>query len=87
LSKTLPRSVLPVTNHPPLSTPPLARSQGACDRSPMLKGSIIVFDLEGTLVDTAPDLTSALNYTLTRRGHVAVSATTVRSAVGSEFAS
>ena len=48
----------------------------------MLKGANIIFDLDGTLVDTAPDLTSALNHALTRRGHLAVSAATVRSAVG-----
>ena len=69
-------------NHPPLSTPPLAHSQGACERTLMLKGSTIVFDLDGTLVDTAPDLTNSLNYVLTRRGHAAVSTATVRSAVG-----
>ena len=48
----------------------------------MLKGANIVFDLDGTLVDTAPDLTSALNHALSRHGHLAVSAATVRSAVG-----
>ena len=48
----------------------------------MLKGTTIVFDLDGTLVDTAPDLTHALNHVLTRRGHAAVSAATVRSGVG-----
>jgi phosphoglycolate phosphatase len=48
----------------------------------MLKGTTIVFDLDGTLVDTAPDLTSALNHVLTRRGHAAVSAATVRLGVG-----
>ena len=48
----------------------------------MLKGANIVFDLDGTLVDTAPDLTSALNHALTRNGHLGVSAATVRSAVG-----
>jgi phosphoglycolate phosphatase len=48
----------------------------------MLKGADIVFDLDGTLVDTAPDLTSALNHALTRNGHLGVSAATVRSAVG-----
>jgi phosphoglycolate phosphatase len=45
----------------------------------MLKGATIVFDLDGTLVDTAPDLTHALNHVLTHRGHAAVSAATVRS--------
>lgn len=48
----------------------------------MLKGATIVFDLDGTLVDTAPDLTHALNHVLTRRCHAAVSAATVRSGVG-----
>lgn len=48
----------------------------------MLKDATIVFDLDGTLVDTAPDLTNALNHVLTSRGHAAVSAETVRSAVG-----
>jgi hypothetical protein len=47
---------------PPLSTPPLARPQGACDRgASMLSHATIVFDLDGTLVDTAPDLMNALN--------------------------
>jgi len=48
----------------------------------MLKGATIVFDLDGTLVDTTPDLTHALNHVLTHRGHAAVSAATVRSGVG-----
>jgi phosphoglycolate phosphatase len=48
----------------------------------MLKGATIVFDLDGTLVDTAPDLTNALNDVLIRRGHAPVSAAVVRSAVG-----
>lgn len=48
----------------------------------MFKGATIVFDLDGTLVDTAPDLTNALNDVLTRRGHAAVSGETVRACVG-----
>ena len=48
----------------------------------MLKGATIVFDLDGTLVDTTPDLTHALNHVLTHRGHAAVSTATVRSGVG-----
>jgi phosphoglycolate phosphatase len=47
----------------------------------MLKDATIVFDLDGTLVDTAPDLTEALNHVLRRRGHDAVSAETIRAAV------
>jgi phosphoglycolate phosphatase len=48
----------------------------------MLKGATIVFDLDGTLVDTAPDLTHALNHVLTRRGHGPVSAAAVLAGIG-----
>ena len=47
-----------------------------------LRDATIVFDLDGTLVDTAPDLTNALNDALTRRGHNAIPQETIRSAVG-----
>jgi phosphoglycolate phosphatase len=47
----------------------------------MLKDATIVFDLDGALVDSAPDLTNALNDVLTRRGHAAVSAEAVRASV------
>ena len=53
--------------------PPLARPQAACEEEAMFKDTTIVFDLDGTLVDTAPDLTNALNDVLTRRGHRPVS--------------
>ena len=48
----------------------------------LFKDATIVFDLDGTLVDTAPDLTNALNDALARRGHAAISQETIRSAVG-----
>ena len=48
----------------------------------MLKDATIVFDLDGTLVDTAPDLTNALNYALQRHGHPTVAPATIREAVG-----
>ena len=48
----------------------------------MLKDTTIVFDLDGTLVDTAPDLTNALNHALARAGQAPVSAETVRLLVG-----
>jgi phosphoglycolate phosphatase-like HAD superfamily hydrolase len=47
-----------------------------------LRNATIVFDLDGALVDTAPDLTNALNDALTRRGHTAIPQETIRSAVG-----
>jgi phosphoglycolate phosphatase len=47
----------------------------------LVKNATIVFDLDGTLVDTAPDLTNALNNVLTRRGHASVPAETIRFSV------
>jgi phosphoglycolate phosphatase len=48
----------------------------------MLKGATIVFDIDGTLIDTAPDLTNALNHVLTARGHHPVAPEVVRAAAG-----
>ncbi|HKQ55991.1 MAG TPA: HAD-IA family hydrolase [Methyloceanibacter sp.] len=48
----------------------------------MFAGATIVFDLDGTLVDTAPDLTNALNDVLARRGHEPVSIEVIRGCVG-----
>jgi phosphoglycolate phosphatase len=48
----------------------------------MLKDATIVFDLDGTLVDSAPDLTNALNNALARHGHAPVAAEIIRGAVG-----
>jgi phosphoglycolate phosphatase len=42
----------------------------------------VVFDLDGTLADTAPDLTAALNHALTEMGRDAVPAEDVRHMVG-----
>jgi phosphoglycolate phosphatase len=42
----------------------------------------IVFDLDGTLVDTAPDLISALNYILDREGLPAVPLASARNMIG-----
>lgn len=44
--------------------------------------STVVFDLDGTLVDTAPDLTSALNYALSVLERPPVAAESVRHMVG-----
>ncbi|MBR1205646.1 MULTISPECIES: HAD hydrolase-like protein [unclassified Bradyrhizobium] len=43
---------------------------------------IIVFDLDGTLVDTAPDLISALNYVLDREGLQPVPLSAARNMIG-----
>jgi phosphoglycolate phosphatase len=48
----------------------------------MLSHATIVFDLDGTLVDTAPDLMTALNDVLTKRGHAPVCAETIRACIG-----
>jgi phosphoglycolate phosphatase len=48
----------------------------------VIKDATIVFDLDGTLVDTAPDLTNALNDVLVRRGYTPVTLASVRAAVG-----
>lgn len=47
-----------------------------------LAGATIVFDLDGTLVDTAPDLVAALNRTMAAEGLPAVRLETVRKLVG-----
>ena len=43
---------------------------------------VVAFDLDGTLADTAPDLTAALNHALGRLGHPPVPAPDVRHMVG-----
>ena len=48
----------------------------------MNSGRIIVFDLDGTLVDTAPDLINALNFVLDREGLPAVPLHSARNMIG-----
>lgn len=43
---------------------------------------VVVFDLDGTLADTAPDLTAALNHSLIRLGRTTVPEEAVRDMVG-----
>jgi phosphoglycolate phosphatase len=42
----------------------------------------VIFDLDGTLVDTAPDLLASLNFVLTRAGHRPVVPAELRNLVG-----
>ncbi|MBI3698836.1 MAG: HAD hydrolase-like protein [Afipia sp.] len=48
----------------------------------MATSPLIVFDLDGTLVDTAPDLVSALNYVLQREGLPLVPLASARNMIG-----
>ncbi|MCL4165007.1 UNVERIFIED_CONTAM: hypothetical protein GTU68_065059, partial [Idotea baltica] len=47
------------------------------------EGWTIVFDLDGTLVDTAPDLLNALNHVLDKTGHKPVPMDAIHSMIGS----
>ena len=44
--------------------------------------NVVAFDLDGTLADTAPDLTDALNHVLEELGRPSIPAETVRNLVG-----
>jgi phosphoglycolate phosphatase len=48
----------------------------------MATAPIVVFDLDGTLVDTAPDLIAALNFILNREGLPAVPLQSARTMIG-----
>jgi len=48
----------------------------------MTKSPLIVFDLDGTLVDTAPDLVGALNFVLQREGLPLVPVASARTMIG-----
>lgn len=47
-----------------------------------MKNSTIIFDLDGTLVDTAPDLSNTLNHLLKRHGLSPIDPRTIRTMVG-----
>ena len=62
-----------------LPFPYAARHGGAMNGFPF---SVVVFDLDGTLADTAPDLTAALNHSLIQLGRPMVPEAAVRHMVG-----
>lgn len=66
-------ATLPVTRHRPFPAPSLLGG----DSNPLA-----VFDLDGTLVDTAPDLTASLNHCLGHAGHPSVGVDDVRPHAG-----
>ena len=48
----------------------------------MIRSPALVFDLDGTLIDTAPDILGALNFVLVREGRRAVTRADLRHLVG-----
>jgi phosphoglycolate phosphatase len=51
-----------------------------------MSGFLLLFDLDGTLVDTLPDLTNAVNEALRERGYVSLSPQEVRPMIGDGMA-
>lgn len=51
-------------------------------RSPMARPGAVIFDLDGTLIDSAPDIGAALNRFLVRHGRPPVTDAQVRSMIG-----
>src|SRR5439155_5979523 len=67
----------------PFQRLPTCRSAfGPIATSPMTSSRIVVFDLDGTLVDTAPDLINALNFVLDREGLPPVPLASARNMIG-----
>src|SRR5438045_6192837 len=62
--------------------PTCGRAFGPIATSAMTPPRIVVFDLDGTLVDTAPDLINALNYVLDRRGLPPLPLASARNMIG-----
>lgn len=62
--------------------PPIPSARAQDIRPPADSKGAIVFDLDGTLIDSAPDLHAALNKVLTDEGAAAVSLQQTRSFIG-----
>lgn len=66
----------------PSLEPHLHACAGPDSQWPMTSPRIIAFDLDGTLVDTAPDLIGALNYVLERDGIAPLPLASARNMIG-----
>lgn len=51
-------------------------------KNPMHEMQLVLFDLDGTLVDSAPDIAAAVNIVLAEAGHAPLAVATVRSMIG-----
>jgi len=58
------------------------RSRPGTVSDPAMRAATIVFDLDGTLVDTAPDLVAALNHVFSREGIAPLAYEAARSMIG-----
>lgn len=65
-----------------IAAPHAARIQGNAARMADATPSALIFDLDGTLVDTAPDLAAAMNHVLALHGRRHVALERVRHMVG-----
>src|SRR5229473_2997852 len=66
----------------PAKTQIVAECDAACANSTVMGKFLLLFDLDGTLVDTLPDLTNALNEVLRERGHAPLLPQEVRPMIG-----
>jgi phosphoglycolate phosphatase len=64
------------------STPGGCRDRGSEETVTRIGFDVVVFDLDGTLADTGPDLTAALNHALETMGHPTVTAESVKHLCG-----
>jgi phosphoglycolate phosphatase len=68
--------------YPAANTQIVAPYDRACAELPAMADFLLVFDLDGTLVDSVPDLTDALNTVLGERGYAPLSRAEVAPMVG-----
>ena len=69
-------------SHPPANTQIVAEYERGSAELLVMPDFLLVFDLDGTLVDSVPDLASALNIVLREQGHAPLSPAEVAPMVG-----